>query len=176
MARKIDESHETSDYMSDRETVSAGKLHFEGTVELGRTVTGQMLGILFGPESDVNERLRFGGPVQTDGTFRGAITTDDAPRVRAQPTLGPAITSGPAQHPADRFADEELLLVEHRIRQPREEGPLALSDLQLIVLREQRRAADPEVLLLPPLREPAQRRRVPRDDVTDHPDGEPIDV
>ena len=77
MARKIDEASEASDYLSDRDTVSAGKLHFEGTVEIGGTVTGQMLGILFGPESDVNGRLRFGGPIQIDGTFRGSITTDD---------------------------------------------------------------------------------------------------
>jgi len=96
MARKIDESHETSDYMSDRETVSAGKLHFEGTVELGGTVTGQMLGILFGPESDVNGRLRFGGPVQIDGTFRGAITTDDALLVGEHAKIDADITCGAA--------------------------------------------------------------------------------
>jgi len=96
MARKIDEANEASDYMSDRETVTAGKLHFEGTVELGGTVTGQMLGILFGPESDVNGRLRFGGPVQIDGTFRGAITTDDALLVGEHAKIDADITCGSA--------------------------------------------------------------------------------
>jgi cytoskeletal protein CcmA (bactofilin family) len=96
MARKIDEANEASDYMSDRESVSAGKLHFEGTVELGGTVTGQMLGILFGPESDVNGRLRFGGPVQIDGTFRGSITTDDALTVGEHAKIEADISCGSA--------------------------------------------------------------------------------
>ena len=96
MARKIDEANEASDYMSDTTTVSAGKLHFEGTVELGGTVTGQMLGILFGPESDVNGRLRFGGPVQIDGTFRGSITTDDALTVGDHAKIEADISCGSA--------------------------------------------------------------------------------
>jgi len=96
MARKIDESHEETDYLSDRGTVTPGKLHFEGTVELGGTVTGQMLGILFGPESDVNGRLRFGGPVQIDGTFRGSITTDDALLVGEHAKIDADITCGSA--------------------------------------------------------------------------------
>jgi cytoskeletal protein CcmA (bactofilin family) len=96
MARTIDEAPETSDYRSDRALVTAGKLHFEGTVELGGTVTGQMLGILFGPESDVNGRLRFGGPVQIDGTFRGAITTDDALLVGEHAKIDADITCGSA--------------------------------------------------------------------------------
>jgi cytoskeletal protein CcmA (bactofilin family) len=96
IARKIDESHEESDYLSDRNAVSAGKLHFEGTVELGGTVTGQMLGILFGPESDVNGRLRFGGPVQIDGTFRGSITTDDALLVGEHAKIDADINCGAA--------------------------------------------------------------------------------
>lgn len=96
MARKIDDANETSDYLSDRESVTPGKLHFEGTVELGGTVTGQMLGILFGPESDVNGRLRFGGPVQIDGTFRGSITTDDALLVGEHAKIDADISCGSA--------------------------------------------------------------------------------
>jgi cytoskeletal protein CcmA (bactofilin family) len=96
MARKIDESHEETDYLSDRGTVIPGKLHFEGTVELGGTVTGQMLGILFGPESDVNGQLRFGGPVQIDGTFRGSITTDDALLVGEHAKIDADIACGSA--------------------------------------------------------------------------------
>jgi len=96
MARKIDEANDASDYTSDRDTVMAGKLHFEGTVELGGTVTGQMLGILFGPESDVNGRLRFGGPVQIDGTFRGAITTDDSLLVGEHAKIDADINCGSA--------------------------------------------------------------------------------
>src|SRR5439155_1033773 len=53
-------------------------------------------GILFGPESDVNGRLRFGGPVQIDGTFRGAITTDDALLVGEHAKIDADITCGAA--------------------------------------------------------------------------------
>ncbi len=81
-----------------------------------------------------------------------------------------------AKHPADRLADKELLLVEHPRGKTREQHPIPLPALQLIVLREERGAADPEVLLRSPFRQPAPRRRIAPDDVADDPDGEPIDV
>lgn len=96
MAQKIEET--TPDPMP--ETLEDGKLRFEGKVELGGTVTGQMLGILFGPESDVNGRLQFAGPVHIDGTFRGAIKTNDSlvigehAKIDADVSCGSAIVRG----------------------------------------------------------------------------------
>lgn len=96
MAQKIEDT--TPEPMPD--TLEDGKLRFEGKVELGGTVTGQMLGILFGPDSDVNGRLQFAGPVQIDGTFRGAITTNDSlvvgehARIDADVTCGSATVRG----------------------------------------------------------------------------------
>lgn len=95
MAQTIDE---TPDPMP--ATLEDGKLRFEGTVELGGTVTGQMLGILFGPGSDVDGRLQFAGPVHIDGTFRGAIRTADSlvigehARIDADVTCGTATVRG----------------------------------------------------------------------------------
>ena len=54
-----------------------GKLRFEGTVEVGGTVTGDMLSVLFRKESNVNGKLQFQGDLEIDGTFSGAVTTDD---------------------------------------------------------------------------------------------------
>ena len=90
MAQKIEE---TPQQMPD---LGNGRLRFEGTVELGGTVTGQMLGILFGPESDVNGQLRFGGAVQIDGTFKGAITTDDTLLVGEHAVIEADVTCGSA--------------------------------------------------------------------------------
>src|SRR5699024_4189932 len=54
-----------------------------------------------------------------------------------------------AQHPADGFADEELLFVKHRIRVTRE--PLERAPcLQRFALREKRGTADPELLVARP--------------------------
>lgn len=54
---------------------TAGKLRFEGTVELGGAVSDQTLSVLFGPESTVDGKLDFDGAVRIDGTFRGSIRT-----------------------------------------------------------------------------------------------------
>lgn len=95
MAQKIEDTPEPAP-----EPLEDGKLRFEGKVELGGTVTGQMLGILFGPDSDVNGRLQFAGPVQIDGTFRGAIKTNDSlvigehAKIDADVTCGSAIVRG----------------------------------------------------------------------------------
>ena len=90
MAQKIDDTSQPTPELSDR------RLRFEGTVELGGMVTGQMLGILFGPESDVNGQLRFGGPVQIDGTYKGSITTDDSLLVGEHAVIEADITCGSA--------------------------------------------------------------------------------
>lgn len=73
-----------------------GRLRFEGTVELGGAVTAQMLGILFGRDSDVNGRLRYGGPIQIEGTFRGAITTTETLTVGEHASIEADITCGSA--------------------------------------------------------------------------------
>ncbi|HEY6959373.1 MAG TPA: polymer-forming cytoskeletal protein [Candidatus Limnocylindria bacterium] len=91
MAQKIEE---TPDPMP--ETLEDGKLRFEGKVELGGTVTGQMLGILFGPDSDVDGRLQYAGPVHIDGTFRGAIKTNDALVVGDHATIDADVSCGSA--------------------------------------------------------------------------------
>lgn len=91
MAQKIDETPEPMPA-----PLPDGKLRFEGTVELGGNVTGQMLGILFGPESDVNGRLQFAGPVEIDGTFRGAITTSESLVIGEHATIDADVTCGSA--------------------------------------------------------------------------------
>lgn len=67
MAQKIE--------TSDPEPELGGKLRFEGTVELGGTVSDQTLAVLFGPDSNVNGKLAFDGAVRIEGTFRGSIRT-----------------------------------------------------------------------------------------------------
>lgn len=75
------------------------KLRFEGTVELGGNVTGEMVSVLFGADSSVNGKLRFSGSVQIDGTFGGTITTDtlvvgEDAKIRAEVSCGSAIVKG----------------------------------------------------------------------------------
>ena len=72
------------------------RLRFVGTVELGGAVTGQMLGILFGPESNVDGRLQFDGAVEIDGSYKGAIKTSDVLKVGAQAVIEADITCGSA--------------------------------------------------------------------------------
>ena len=72
------------------------KLRFEGTVEVSGAVTGQMLSVLFGEESHVNGKLFFKGAVQIDGTFSGAVTTDDVLIVGERATIQADITCGSA--------------------------------------------------------------------------------
>lgn len=71
-------------------------MRFEGTIELGGTVGGQMLNILFGRESDVDGKLLFDGAVQIDGTFRGAIMTDDVLIVGEHARIDADISCGSA--------------------------------------------------------------------------------
>ena len=75
------------------------KLRFEGTVELGGSITDEMVSVLFGAESNVNGKLRFQGAVQIDGTFGGTITTDtlvvgEEAKVRAEVSCGSAVVKG----------------------------------------------------------------------------------
>ncbi|HEY3218895.1 MAG TPA: polymer-forming cytoskeletal protein [Candidatus Limnocylindria bacterium] len=72
------------------------KLRFEGTVEVSGAVTGQMLSVLFGEESNVNGKLFFKGAVQIDGTFSGAVTTDDVLIVGERATIHADISCGSA--------------------------------------------------------------------------------
>src|SRR5439155_19305615 len=81
-----------------------------------------------------------------------------------------------AQHPADRLADEELTLVQHARRQMREQLEIARLVAQLAQLREKRGAADPEVLVARPRRQPPQRAARLPDHAADHVRREPTDV
>ena len=91
MAQKIDTARDAA-VIAD----AGGPLHFEGTVDLGGVVSGQQLSVLFGPESQVNGKLRFDGSVQIDGTFRGVIKTNDALIVGANATIEAEISCGSA--------------------------------------------------------------------------------
>ena len=91
MAQKIDVTRDAA-VTAD----AGGPLHFEGTVDLGGTVSAQQLSVLFGPESQVNGKLRFDGSVQIDGTFHGQIKTNDALIVGANATIEAEITCGSA--------------------------------------------------------------------------------
>jgi cytoskeletal protein CcmA (bactofilin family) len=81
-------------------TEEHGKLRFVGTVQVGGTVSGQMLSVLFGTESNVDGTLQFDGALQIDGTFRGAIKTSDVlvvgerAEIAANVTCGSAVVSG----------------------------------------------------------------------------------
>jgi len=95
MAQLIENTHEP---MPENDTDHS--LRFEGTVALGGSITGQMLGILFGPESNVNGKLEVAGAVHIDGTFRGAITTKDSlvvgehAKIEADVSCGSALIHG----------------------------------------------------------------------------------
>ena len=71
-----------------------GKLKFEGTVEVGGTVTGDMLSVLFRKESNVNGKLQFQGDLEIDGTFSGAVTTDDGLVIGENATVNAEISCG----------------------------------------------------------------------------------
>ena len=71
-----------------------GKLKFEGTVEVGGTVTGDMLSVLFRKESNVNGKLQFQGDLEIDGTFSGAVTTEDGLVIGENATVNAEINCG----------------------------------------------------------------------------------
>ena len=81
---------------TDYSTEANRRLRFVGTVELGGAVTGQMLGILFGPESNVDGQLQFEGPVEIAGTYKGAIKTSDQLKIGGQAVIEANITCGSA--------------------------------------------------------------------------------
>lgn len=97
MAQLIENTHEP---MTEPDPNVDHSLRFEGTVALGGAITGQMLGILFGPESNVNGKLEVAGAVHIDGTFRGAIKTKDSltvgehAKIEADVICGSAIVHG----------------------------------------------------------------------------------
>jgi cytoskeletal protein CcmA (bactofilin family) len=70
------------------------KLRFEGTVEVGGTVTGEMLSVLFRKESNVNGKLQFQGDLEIDGTFSGAVTTNDGLVVGEHAVINAEISCG----------------------------------------------------------------------------------
>jgi cytoskeletal protein CcmA (bactofilin family) len=76
------------------------KLRFEGIVEVGGAVSGEMLSVLFAETSNVNGKLQFQGAVQIDGTFSGAVTTTDRlivgerAKIQAEITCGSAVVKG----------------------------------------------------------------------------------
>ena len=98
-------------------------------------------------------------------------------RARRQPIrhlIRPALADL-AQHPADRLADEELLLVEHRVgvaQEPIERRPVA----QRPQPGEQGRAPDPEVVVgRPSVEHGAGPHPVGRQHGADHVDRQPVD-
>ena len=93
MAHKLDATRETTNTPT---ADAGGALHFEGSVDLGGTVKGEALTVLFGPDSSVNGKLRFDGSVRIDGTFRGAIKTNDALTVGESATIEADIACGSA--------------------------------------------------------------------------------
>ena len=95
MAQTIDD---VKDEMTttDFSTETNRRLRFVGTVELGGAVTGQMLGILFGPESNVDGQLQFEGPVEIEGTYKGAIKTSDTLKIGEHAVIEANITCGSA--------------------------------------------------------------------------------
>lgn len=95
MAQTIDD---VKDEMTttDFSTETNRRLRFVGTVELGGAVTGQMLGILFGPDSNVDGQLQFEGPVEIEGTYKGAIKTSDTLKIGEQAVIEANITCGSA--------------------------------------------------------------------------------
>lgn len=95
MAQTIDVKDDdmtTTDFSTDTNR----RLRFVGTVELGGAVTGQMLGILFGPESNVDGQLQFEGPVEIEGTYKGAIKTSDTLKIGDHAVIEANITCGSA--------------------------------------------------------------------------------
>jgi len=92
MAHKLDSTRETNSPTAD----AGGALHFEGSVDLGGTVKGEVLTVLFGPDSTVNGKLRFNGSVRIDGSFRGAIKTNDELTVGESATIEADINCGSA--------------------------------------------------------------------------------
>src|SRR5690242_3869278 len=96
MAQTIDSDVKDDMTTTDFSTETNRRLRFVGTVELGGAVTGQMLGILFGPESNVDGQLQFEGPVEIEGTYKGAIKTSDTLKIGEHAVIEANITCGSA--------------------------------------------------------------------------------
>src|SRR3954465_15437770 len=96
MAQPIDDVKDDMTTTTDVTTDQTRRLRFVGTVELGGAVTGQMLGILFGPDSNVDGRLQFDGPVEIDGSYRGAIKTSDVLKIGEQAVIQADVSCGSA--------------------------------------------------------------------------------
>src|SRR3954470_12651123 len=96
MAQTIDDVKDDMTTTTDVTTDQTRRLRFVGTVELGGAVTGQMLGILFGPDSNVDGRLQFDGAVEIDGSYRGAIKTSDVLKIGEQAVIQADISCGSA--------------------------------------------------------------------------------
>ena len=92
MAQKIEATHEDSTPAAD----AGGALHFDGSVDLGGTVTSEMLTTLFGREATVVGKLRFNGSVRIDGIFQGSIRTNDALEVGEHAKISADIACGSA--------------------------------------------------------------------------------
>src|SRR5205823_11916923 len=76
--------------------------------------------------------------LQTERGHRGPMITQERER-ELRPLLAHL-----AQHPADRFPDEELTLIEHPSCEPGEEGEVSRPARQGPELRQERGAPDPE--------------------------------
>jgi hypothetical protein len=81
-----------------------------------------------------------------------------------------------AEDPADRLADEELPLAEHRRREAREAREVAAARPERGQEGEQRAPADPEVAVPRPPVQALRRDRRARAERGDHVDGQPVHV
>src|SRR3990172_10558358 len=72
------------------------------------------------------------------------------PRFKPGSHLGRACPGGVTQHPADRLANEELLLVEHAVGQSQESSEIAFAPAHRTEVRQKGRTPDPEVVVRGP--------------------------
>ena len=92
MAQKIDATNDAVSAVTD----AGGALHFEGSVDLGGSVTSEMLTTLFGRDATATGKLRFDGSVRIEGTFNGSIRTNDVLVVGEDAKIAADINCGSA--------------------------------------------------------------------------------
>lgn len=82
--------HKTMARASDPDT----RLRLEGTVELGGTVTGDMLSTLFAERSRVTGKLDVAGDLRIDGDFQGSVTAGETLHIGEHATVEAEVSGG----------------------------------------------------------------------------------
>ncbi|MEK7861783.1 MAG: polymer-forming cytoskeletal protein [Chloroflexota bacterium] len=82
--------HRTTAHATDPDA----RLRLEGTVELGGTVTGEMLSTLFGERSRVTGKLDVAGDLRIDGAFRGSVTAGENLVIGEHATVQAEVSGG----------------------------------------------------------------------------------